>query len=220
MVNKKTRAEMIIGNMLLQGEAEACLINWKNALAKYQKAHKLPDTKTKAAKLVRLRSEFEKLSWEFVRLTGNKQSVRDAMIWELGEHDNPPPPAPIQLKIGLSDRTISVAEYQENAELQALYLPLHIIVETNTTIEEIKQFLATNKKQINQLLHTRKPGTLEPLRVERDKAIQKYAKQGMAVDDIADEIDSEPKFKSLHDEEGISFAAVEKVIQRKAKHDR
>ncbi len=211
-----TRVEMIVSNMLLQGDAQDCLTNWKRTLVAYQKAAK-PEAKTKPAELEQLRVEFEKLSWDFVRLTGYKQSIRDAMIWELGGKDNPSPSTPVELKMGFGNKVVSVAEYDASPKMQALHLPLHIVAEPNTTIEELKQFLTANKKQINQLLTTQKIGTLEPLRVERDKAIKKYAAQGMPADEIALEIDSEVRFGSLHSEDGISIATVEKVLQRKVK---
>lgn len=218
MANKKTRLEMIVSNKLLQGDVQDCFTNWKKALAAYQAATKR-GAKTEPEELVRLRNKFEKLSWDFVLLTGHKKSVRDAMIWELGRKDNPVSTSkPIQLKMGLNNEVVSVAEYDSTPKMQALHLPLHIIVEPNTTVEEIKQFLAANKQQINQLLATQKVGTLEPLRVERDKAIRGYAAQGMRADEIAVEIELEQRFEPLYGKEGISVATVEKVIQRNTKN--
>lgn len=219
MVKNGTRVEKIVSNMLLQGDAQECFRNWKKALVAYQKASK-PDSKTKPAKLDSLRTDFEKWSWEFVRLTDSKPSVRDAMISGIVKPGSLTAIEPIRLRMGLDGSTFSLTEYENEAGLQALHPPLHIVVETNTTVAEIKQFLAANKKQIDALLNTRKVGTLSPLRVERDKLIKKYAKLGMAADEIAVEIDSEQKFKPLHGEDGITVAAVEKVIQRKAKHDK
>jgi hypothetical protein len=217
MVKSKTRVEKIVANLQLQGVAKDCFTSWKKALVSYQKTSKLPDTMAKQARLARQYTKLEELSWDFIRLTGYKQSVRDAMIWEIMGRGNSPAIAPVQLRVGLGSSTVSLAEYEQDLGLQALGLPLHIVIETNTTIEEVKQFLSTNKRQVNQLLRTRKLGTFEPLRVERDKLILEYGKKGMQSDEIAAEIDSQPKFSALHGEDGISIATVDKVLQRKAK---
>ncbi len=220
MVKNISRVETIVGNMLLEGVAKDCFDEWKKILARYQKTLDLPDTKAKVSKLAKQYSKLVEVSWNFIHLTGNKQSVRDAMIWELSKHDNPPLSNQIELMMGLGSHTIAISEYKKDVELKALRLPMHIVVETNTTIEEIKLFIKEHKSTISELLATKRVVSHDPLYVERDKLIVKLARQGISNEDICSEIDDDGRFTALHGVDGVLPETVSKVIQRKAKYDR
>lgn len=213
--DKIQRQQKLLNKLTAEGEASQTLRDWQDAVRSLQSIAGSPDSPRKAEQLSEAHSEVMRLSNRFVILTSQKQSIRNAVVDRGVGTGDVSIQSPISLVMGDG---VDPEEYLR--QKPGIHLPLHIVVEPNTSPEEIKTFMQENRARIKKLLYTENVTPRDSLVIERDNFIIQFASDGMSIEDIAVEIDSLPKFRKLHGVDGISLDVVSKVIQRKAQRDR
>ncbi len=209
-MSNKPRSQVIADNTKLTTEVAEKFEQWQTGLKAYQaKAAKDPDSD----ELQELNKNLTELSYELLSLLGEKSSVRSRLISEfLGK--KPTNDAPVSLKVQTLIGLASIDKQETTPLLEGLQ-DLHIVVEPNTTIEEIKGFIDANADKIKDFLQTERVVPLNPLITARDKHIVELYNQGMSYTDIEAEIELDKRFTSTLDANGeITVDAIKQVLRR------